>query len=70
MLTTIPLTPGGLGVIEPGIAGLLMWQLAAEDAVSVTLLERAISYISVLIVGGLLFLGGEIVARHKDAPVE
>ena len=70
VLAAIPLTPGGLGVIEPGIAGLLMWQLAAEDAVSVTLLERAISYISILIVGGLIFLGGEIVARRADAPGE
>ncbi len=76
VLAAIPLTPGGVGVIEPGIAGLLMLQLAAEDAVSVTLLERAISYASVLIVGGLLFLGEEIYARsaaarqRTDAPTE
>jgi glycosyltransferase 2 family protein len=70
VLAAIPLTPGGLGVIEPGIAGLLMLQLAAEEAVSVTLLERAISYVSILIVGGLLFLGGEIYARRADATAE
>ncbi len=67
VLAAIPLTPGGLGVIEPGVAGLLMLQLAAEDAVSVILLERAISYASILIVGGLLFLGGEIHARRAGA---
>ena len=70
VLAAIPLTPGGLGVIEPGIAGLLMLQLAAENAISVTLLERAISYVSILVVGGLLFLGGEIRARRTDAAAE
>ncbi len=56
LLTTVPITPGGLGIVEPGMIGLLMLSLARPDAVSVALLDRSISYASIVIIGGLLFL--------------
>jgi uncharacterized protein (TIRG00374 family) len=55
MLTTIPLTPGGLGVVELGLTGLLAIALDRSDAAGVTLLDRSISYFSLVIFGGLAF---------------
>lgn len=56
ILTTIPLTPGGLGLVEPGVLGLLVISLPKSEALSIVLLDRSISYLSIIIVGGLLFL--------------
>ena len=54
LLTIVP-TPGGVGAVEPGVTGLLMLSLARPDAVSVTLVDRSITYVSVILVGGLVF---------------
>jgi uncharacterized protein (TIRG00374 family) len=56
LITAIPLTPGGLGLVEPGVAGLLMITgLAKSEAWSITLLDRCISFLSVIAVGLLAF---------------
>ena len=56
LITAIPLTPGGLGLVEPGVAGLLMITgLSKSDAWSITLLDRCISFLSVIAVGLLVF---------------
>ena len=56
ILTTVPLTPGGLGIVEPGIVGLLGISLKnSSEAVSVTLLDRSISYLSIVVLGGAVF---------------
>lgn len=55
MLTTIPLTPGGLGLVELGLTGLLAITLDRSNAAGVTLLDRSISYFSLVIFGGLAF---------------
>ena len=46
-----------------GATGVLVGQLAVEEAASVVLLERSISYLSVMASGGLLFLLQEMAAR-------
>lgn len=56
ILTTVPITPGGLGIVEPGIMGLLTLSLARSEALSVTLLDRSISYLSIVVLGGVVFL--------------
>ena len=57
LLTLVP-TPGGLGAVESGVSGLLvkLSPLTATAAGAVVLLDRAISYLSVIIFGGLLFM--------------
>ena len=55
LLSTV-LTPGGLGVVEPGVTGLLVLGMTRHDAVSVVLLDRSITYVSVILVGGLFFV--------------
>jgi uncharacterized protein (TIRG00374 family) len=55
ILTTVPITPGGLGIVEPGIVGLLTLSLVRSEAISVALLDRSISYLSIVVVGGVVF---------------
>jgi uncharacterized protein (TIRG00374 family) len=55
MLSTIP-TPGGFGFVEGGLAGVLvLLGLGHTDAFAVTLVDRSISWISVIVFGGLTF---------------
>ena len=46
---------GGLGVVEPGIIGILMLSLDRPDSVSIALMDRSISYGSIVLLGGILF---------------
>ena len=55
VLSTFP-TPGGIGFVEPGLTGILLIFVASSDAAAVTLLDRSITYISILVLGGLAFL--------------
>lgn len=55
ILSTVP-TPGGVGVVEPGVTGLLLLSLARSDAVSIALVDRSITYLGVIAVGGIVFL--------------
>lgn len=55
ILSTVP-TPGGLGAVEPGVTGLLLLSLERNEAVSVALVDRSITYVSVIAIGGLVLL--------------
>ena len=57
LLTTVPITPGGLGVVELGLTGLLALSpvLGSNEAAAVTLVDRSITYLSILVFGGLAF---------------
>lgn len=65
VLTTLPLTPGGLGVVEPFIAGVLTFLLTSHNggstatataaAAAVAVLDRVISYLSIVVIGGLVY---------------
>ena len=69
VLSTVP-TPGGVGAVEPGVTGLLVLGLELErhDAVSVVLVDRSITYLSVIVVGGLVFFLWQLArARSRDA---
>ena len=57
LLTLVP-TPGGVGAVESGVVGLLVRisSLAASSAAAVVLVDRAISYGSIILTGGLVFL--------------
>ena len=55
ILSTVP-SPGGIGAVEPGVTGLLLVSLERDSAVSVTVVDRSITYVSVIIIGGLVFL--------------
>jgi len=65
ILTTVPITPGGLGLAEPGMVGLLVLALPRDSAVAVALLDRSITYLSVVALGGLAFLGWQGFALRR-----
>ena len=55
MLTTIP-TPGGFGFVEGGLTGLLiLFGLSDSDSISLVAVDRTISWLSVVLFGGILF---------------
>jgi len=57
LLTTFPLTPAGVGVVEFGIVKALeQLDIATSDATAVALVDRGIASYSVIIIGGLLYL--------------
>ncbi len=57
LLTLVP-TPGGVGAVEAGLAGLLkqLSTLATPAVAALVLVDRSISYLSVIAVGAALFL--------------
>ena len=73
MLTTIP-TPGGLGFVEGGVTGLLkLLGMSDTSAFTLTIVDRSISWLSVVVFGGTLFFawqwlrGRRRVARAGEA---
>jgi len=57
VLTTIPLTPGGLGVVQGGLLGVMvLLGLAKNDAGDVVLMDSLLSYYSIAIIGFFVYL--------------
>src|SRR5205814_7231733 len=64
LLTTLPLTPAGLGFVESGIAGVLILVeslgithgVGKDTATAVAILDRSISYWSLVLVGFLAYV--------------
>jgi uncharacterized protein (TIRG00374 family) len=75
LLTTVPLTPGGLGAVEAGIAGVLILVeslgithgIDRGTATSVAILDRSISFWSLIVVGAIVYVLNRRVWR--SAPV-
>ena len=56
VLSTIP-TPGGFGFVEGGLTGVLIFLgLGDTQALTLTIVDRSISWISIIVIGGSLFL--------------
>jgi uncharacterized membrane protein YbhN (UPF0104 family) len=54
VLGTLPLTPGGIGIVELGLTGALVaFGASNADAVATTLLYRALTVLPTLVLGGL-----------------
>ncbi|MCH9017182.1 MAG: flippase-like domain-containing protein, partial [Chloroflexi bacterium] len=68
LLTLVP-TPGGVGAVESGVGGLAvrLSSLSASAAAALVLIDRAITYISVIILGAVLFLVRQAVWRPRPA---
>lgn len=57
LLTVVPLTPAGLGVVEGGmILALKLLDVTDTEAASIALLDRGIAYWSVIVVGSIVYL--------------
>jgi uncharacterized protein (TIRG00374 family) len=57
VLTTIPFTPGGLGLVEAGLVGMMIYiGVPKVDAAAVVLVDRILSYYSVAFFGFVVYL--------------
>ena len=71
LLTLVP-TPGGFGAVEAGVAGLAvrLSTLSGSIAAAMVLVDRAITYLSIILVGALLFLVRQGIRRRQSAVAE
>ena len=70
LLTAIPLTPAGFGFVEAGIIGVLaIYGVATEPATAVALVDRSLSIVTVIILGGILYLVSRKIRTAHAAPV-
>jgi len=57
LLTTIPFTPAGLGAVEGAVVGVLTaFDVEKNLAVSVAIVDRLISYWSIIVIGALVYI--------------
>jgi glycosyltransferase 2 family protein len=71
LLTAIPLTPAGVGFVEAGIVGALsLYGIAAEPAAAVALTDRAISILTVIVLGGIAYALSKKVRRAHGLGAE
>jgi uncharacterized membrane protein YbhN (UPF0104 family) len=68
LLTLVP-TPGGVGAVESGVGGLAvrLSSLTATAAAALVLIDRAITYISVIVLGAVLFVVRQAIWRPRPA---
>jgi uncharacterized protein (TIRG00374 family) len=69
ILVALPLTPGGLGLVETGLTGLFLLFLPREDASSLVLVDRTISFLSLVVFGLILFVLMHMIRRKRRQPV-
>ena len=58
LLTAVPLSPAGLGIVEAGIVGVLtfVYGVPLPEATAIALLDRVISVFSVIVFGSIVYL--------------
>lgn len=57
LLTVVPITPAGLGVVEGGmIIALKLLSVGDSGAASIALLDRGIAYWSIVVIGAIVYL--------------
>jgi len=58
LLTAIPFTPAGLGIVEVGVIGILtvIYGIDPTNAAAITLVDRAISVLSVVVLGLIVYI--------------
>ena len=58
LLTAIPLTPGGLGLVETGMVGVLtgVFKASYGHAAAIVLVDRAISVFSIVVLGSIAYV--------------
>jgi len=58
LLTAIPFTPAGLGIVELGVVGILtvIYGVDPTNAAAITIVDRAISVFSIWVLGGIAYV--------------
>jgi glycosyltransferase 2 family protein len=67
LLTAIPFTPAGLGIVEFGVVGILSFIYGVDptNAAAITLVDRAISVLSIIVLGSILYV---LSSKTKGGP--
>ncbi len=70
LLTAVPFTPAGLGLVELGVAGILIgiYNVPQQDAAAIVLVDRAISVLSVIVFGTIVWVLSDK-TKAKASPV-
>jgi uncharacterized protein (TIRG00374 family) len=57
LLTAVPFTPGGLGIVEAGVGSLLtiVYGVPPTEAATIVLVDRAISVLSIIMLGSITY---------------
>jgi uncharacterized protein (TIRG00374 family) len=57
LLTAVPLSPAGLGIVEAGVVGVLTaaYGVAPTEATAIALVDRAISVLSIIVIGSIAY---------------
>jgi len=58
LLTAVPLTPAGLGLVEVGIVGILVgiYNVPRDEALAIALVDRSISVLSIIVFGSIAYV--------------
>jgi glycosyltransferase 2 family protein len=69
LLTAVPLTPAGIGVVEAGVVGVLtiVYGVGQAEALAITLVDRAISVLSIIVFGSIAY---SISSKRRGAGIE
>jgi uncharacterized protein (TIRG00374 family) len=72
LLTAVPFTPAGLGIVEAGVVGLLtvVYNADPNEAAAIALVDRAISVLSVIVLGFIAYLLSPKTKGGRATPVE
>jgi len=70
LLTAIPFTPAGLGIVELGIVGILtlFYGATPEQAGAIALIDRSISVISIIVLGSIAYVTSSKTKGGPRAP--
>jgi uncharacterized protein (TIRG00374 family) len=57
LLTAVPLTPAGIGIVETGVVGLLtlVYGVGQTEALAIVIVDRAISVLSIIVLGSIVY---------------
>ena len=77
LLTAVPLSPAGLGIVEAGVVGVLTvaYGVPLAEATAIALLDRVISVFSIIVLGTIAYLvsskprGLDTVRRARESTV-
>ena len=72
LLTAIPFTPAGLGIVELGVVGILtvIYGVNNTDAAAITVVDRSISVLSIIILGSITYVLSKKTKGGPRQPIE
>jgi uncharacterized protein (TIRG00374 family) len=72
LLTAVPFTPAGLGLVELGVGGILVtiYNVPNQDAAAIVLVDRTISVLSVIVIGSIVWILSDKTKISKRSATE